>query len=730
MNNRRMIFLAGVILALAALVAYRNSFEAPFVFDDHPSIHGNPTIQRLWPLSGPLSPPANGAGVTGRPVVNLSLAVNYAIGGLEVRGYHVMNLVLHILAGLALWGVLRRTLRSIVGRDRCIPPLGEERRDQAIPPYSNPLVAHAELAAWTMALLWLLHPLLTESVVCVVQRTELLGGLFYLFTLYCFIRATEKPETGNLKPEGSGNSVEKPETAPLSADIDPVFVPAVAGQRDLKPEGKGTFIWQALTVVSCLVGVASKEIVASVPLMALLYDRTFVSGSFRAAWSRRKWLYVAMAATWLLLAWLMLHNQQRGRTVGFGLGISSWEYLLTQCQALTIYLKLSVWPHPLVVDYGVPVVRSLGEVWGRGLFILVLLAGTGVALWRRPVLGFIGAWFFVILAPSSSIIPLTTQTIAEHRMYLPLIAVVVLLVGLGVRWLGRPALFVFLALAAGAGVLTVQRNLVYRDDLTLWLDTVEKYPVNSRALAGVATAHFNRGNLAEARRFYEESLRLDPASAAKQYNMGLALGALGDVDGAIRYYREAIRLVPQYGAAHGNLAAALVQRGDFMEAIPHLKAAIIAMPGLPTTHFTLGQALAGLGRMEGATVAYEEAIRLEPGYAEARLNLGILLAQQGRLADAQAQLTEVVRLHPQAAEGHANLGLVLAEGGRLAEAVASYEEALRLRPDYAMAHYNLGNALIQQQRWAEARGHFAEALRIAPDMEAAREMLERLKDAP
>ncbi|MDI1250192.1 MAG: tetratricopeptide repeat protein [Lacunisphaera sp.] len=694
MRSNRLVLIGGLVLGLAALVAYRNSFEAPFVFDDHPSIHGNPTIQRLWPLSGPLSPPGNGAGVTGRPVVNLSLAVNYALGGFEVRGYHVMNLALHVLAGLTLWGVLRRTLLfGIVG----LPLLS--RQSQATADAGGPsgdsvrrqaptLQANHELAAWTMALLWLLHPLLTESVVCVVQRTEVLGGLFYLLTLYCFIRAAEKAE------------------------------------------GKGTRFWPVLTVLSCLVGVASKEIVASVPLMALLYDRTFVSGSFRAAWARRKGLYLALAATWLLLAWLMLNNQQRGRTVGFGLGLSSWEYLLTQCQALTIYLKLSVWPHPLVVDYGVPVVRSLGEVWGRGLLILALLAGTGVALWRRPVLGFIGAWFFVILAPSSSFIPLTTQTIAEHRMYLPLIAVVVLLVGAAVRWLGRPALFGCLALAAGAGVLTVQRNLVYRDDLTLWLDTVEKYPVNSRALAGVATAHFNRGNLTEARRYYEESLRLDPTSAPKQYNMGLALGALGDVDGAIRYYREAIRLVPQYGAAHGNLAAALVQRGDFMEAIPHLKAAIIAMPDLPTTHFTLGLALVGLGRTDGAMAAYEEAIRLEPGYVEARLNLGILLAQQGRLADAQMQLAEVVRLRPQAAEGHANLGLVQAESGRLAEAMASYEEALRLRPDYAMAHYNLGNALIQQQRWAEARKHFAEAVRIDPDLQAAREMLERLKDAP
>lgn len=712
MRNNRLALLGGLILGLSALVAYRNSFEAPFVFDDHPSIQANPTIRSLWPLSGPLSPPGNGASVTGRPVVNLSLAVNYALGGLEVRGYHVMNLVLHILTGLTLWGVLRRTLRlGVVG----LPLLS--RQSLATADAGRPsgdaarrlapaLQENHELAAWTMALLWLVHPLLTESVVCVVQRTEVLGGLFYLLTLYCFIRAADSADTG--RPEGGRGS-------------DPPSRPV---------KDRSYLIWAILTVLTCLVGMASKEIMASVPLMALLYDRTFVSGSFRTAWQRRKWLYVAMATTWLLLAWLMLNNQQRGRTVGFGLGVTSWEYLLTQCQALTTYLKLSFWPHPLVVDYGAPVVKSLGEVWWRGLIIVALLGGTVAALWRRPVLGFVGAWFFVILAPSSSFIPLTTQTIAEHRMYLPLIAVLVLTVGLGVRWLGRPALIVFLVLATGAGVLTVRRNLDYRDDLTLWLDTVAKHPVNSRALAGVATAYFNRGNLIEARRFYEESLRLDPASAAKQYNLGLALGALGDVDGAIRYYREAIRLVPQYGAAHGNLAAALVQRGEFEEAIPHLKAAIIAMPELPTTHFTLGLAMAGLGRPEGAMVAYEEALRLDPNYAEARLNLGILLAQQGRLPEALTQLTEVVRQQPKLAAAHANLGIALAESGRLTEAVASYDEALRLQPDYAMAHYNLGNALIQQQRWAEARRHFAEAVRIAPDMEAAREMLERLRDAP
>lgn len=664
MKSSRTNLLAGGALVLAALAAYHNSLDVPFIFDDGPSILGNPSIRHLWPLSGPLSPPDGSGGVSGRPLVNLSLAVNYALGGFEVRGYHVMNLALHALAGLTLWGVLRRTLRQ----PGLHPDLGD----------------NAEPAAWVMALLWTVHPLLTESVVCIVQRTEVLGGLFYLLTFHCFIRALE------------------------------------GGPRE-----RG---WQGLTVAVCLLGMAAKEIVATAPVLALLYDRTFVSGTFRAAWVRRKWLYVSMAATWLLLAWLMLHNQQRGRTVGFGLGVSSWEYLLTQCEALVMYLKLSFWPHPLVVDYGTVLVGGIGEVWWQGTLIVALLLGTVAALVRQPKPGFLGAWFFVILAPSSSFVPLTTQTMAEHRMYLPLMAVIALVVGSATVWLGRRAVMGFLVLAIGAGGLTIRRNTDYQDDLTLWRDTVEKSPANSRAHAGLGTAHHDRGNLAEARRHYEESLRLDPASGHKHYNLGLVLDNLGRTDEAIRYYRETLRLMPQHAGAHANLAVILVQRGQSAEAVPHLEAALVQMPDLTGAYHTLGQALTDLGRLPEAAKAYEQALKLNPRYVEARLNLGILLARLDRLDEARKQLREAVRLRPDVAEAHANLGIVLAETGELEAAAACYREALRLRPGYAKAHYNLGNAFIGLQRWSEAKAEFEAAVREQPDFTEAREMLGKLQE--
>ena len=161
-------FLAGGLIVLAAVLAYRDSFSGPFIFDDEHSIQQNPTIGRLWPIWKPLCPPNHGETVTGRPLLNLSFAVNYAVGGLNVRGYHVANLAIHVLAALLLFGILRRTfLLPSNGTFQIATPTG---------------------LAFVIALLWAIHPLQTESVTYIVQRAESLVGLFYLLTLYCFIR--------------------------------------------------------------------------------------------------------------------------------------------------------------------------------------------------------------------------------------------------------------------------------------------------------------------------------------------------------------------------------------------------------------------------------------------------------------------------------------------------------------------------------------------------------------
>src|ERR1019366_1035198 len=285
------------------------------------------------------------------------------------------------------------------------------------------------LLALMVAGLWAVHPLNTEAVTYVSERAESLMGLFYMTTLYFFVR----------------------------------------GEESQRPAG-----WYVLSVIACLLGALTKEVIATAPLVVLLYDRTFCAGSFAGAWKPRWRYYLGLAAAWPLLAYLSLGTGQRG--VGFGNGVGWWSYALTSCRSVVLYLKLSVWPHPLVFDYGTAVVSRPGEVAPYALVLAALLLFSAVALRRWPAAGFACAWFFVILAPTSSVIPLAFQPTAEHRAYLPLLAVVCLGVLCLYRWLGRRGAVLLAALAVLLGWLSFQRNKVYRSELALWSDTVVKQP--------------------------------------------------------------------------------------------------------------------------------------------------------------------------------------------------------------------------------------------------------------
>ena len=283
---------------------------------------------------------------------------------------------------------------------------------------------------------------------------------------------------------------------------------------------------------------ATKETVGTLPLIILLYDRAFVAGSFREALRQRWGFYGLLVLSWLLLGALMTQTQGRGGTVTLGRDVTVWMSLLTQSRAVAMYLQLAIWPHPLVLDYGdfvTDTVTGLGQVLPQFLLISALGGATLYALTRWPKTGFIGAWLFVILAPSSSFIPLLSQMRAEHRMYLPLAAVIVLLVIMLWRLAGRtaPVVVAVLALALGAG--TIARNHDYRTALALWADTALKQPGNPRA----------------------------------HYSLGLELMRTGDRAGAQREYAEAVRLKPTYFAAHLGLAGLLLEEGRTVEAQSH-----------------------------------------------------------------------------------------------------------------------------------------------------------------
>lgn len=450
-------------LILAVLTAYSNSLASPFVFDDLSGISGNPHVKS--PGWGLLGSPEPRAAAEGRPLVGLSFALNHALGGLEVSGYHAANLAIHLGAVLVLFGMLRRTS-------------------------GEPWTAGA------IALLWAVHPLQTASVTYLSQRAESLMGLLYLSALY-------------------GLAAGRPRLALLASAL----------------------------------GMAAKEVMATAPLALLLYDRCFLSGSFREAWRARRPFYLALASTWLILA-ACLAGGTRFKWGGF-LSFSPWEYAGSQPGVLLHYLRLCFWPHPLVLDYAWAPARGAREILPQAAVLLLLL---GASLWllrRRPALGFPAAAFFLVLAPTS-LMP-QKDLAFEHRMYLPLAAVITLAVlGLKAALPRSPAAGLVLAAALCLGLRTRMRNEDYASPVRLWSLTAAQRPQNARA-------HTNLGVLlgpAEPGRALAHLARaaaLAPGDPVVMNNLANGYARLGELALAIQNAREAARLAPGNPVIRRNL---------------------------------------------------------------------------------------------------------------------------------------------------------------------------------
>jgi protein O-mannosyl-transferase len=646
-DRRTTILVAIVLLAGAASVVYCASLNSPFVFDDSGSVTDNPSIVRLWPLwgnaehSGPLTPPAD-LPTSGRPLVNLSLAINYYFGELNPIGYHVFNLIVHVLSALLLMAIVWRTLR--------LDYFGG-RFDRA-----------AGSLALIVALLWTLHPLQTETVVYVTQRTELMVGFFYLATLYASFRYWAAASS--------------------------------AGRK----------VWLALATTACLAGMACKEVMVTAPVIVLLFERTFITGSFRRAMQKSWPLYVGLFLSWTLLLYLN-YNAPRSDTAGFArashIGLPAYAWWLTQTKVLLLYLKLAIWPWPLSIHYGTPYLQSLGAAWPWVAGVTVLAIATLVLLWRFSAVGFVGGWVLIILSPTL-VVPIITEVAAERRMYLPLAAIMTLLV-VGGYWLvqrlapwparvagkrksslrwpevlaGAAAFLVALVL----GAVSVRRLAAYDDALTLWQDNVIHQPDDP-------LAHNNLGN---------------------------ALLSIGRNREAIEHYQQALQLKPNYTDARIDLGIALSQEGRYEEAIEIFQNVLQAEPGHPEVHCNLGVALAKCGKLEEAIKEYQKALRLKPDYFNAYYNLGNSLSAAGRPQEAIVQYLQALRLDPKDSRAHYNLGNEYQQTGQLDKAIQHFQAALRLRPNFPEAHNNLASALLHAGRAQEAVEHYQQAVQQRPD---------------
>lgn len=602
------------VLILAAIAAaYANSFNGPFVLDDQASVVQNRDIRDLGRLDRVLAPLPDSP-VAGRPLVNLTFALNYAAGGLDVTLYHAVNFAWHVACAWLLFGVIRRTLEL---------PRVEGR--VSIP------AADAALAA---TLLWAVHPVNSEVVDYITQRTESMMAFCLLLALYAAIRAH------------------------------------TAAHR----------WWMPVAVVACLAGTVCKETIAVAPLLVALHDRIFVFASWREALRMRQRLYLGLATSWIVLAGLVSAGP-RAAVSGAGSGVTPWTYLVNQAAMIVEYLGLTVWPARLVVFYGWPEMVPLADVLPQACAVVVLLAATGVALVKAPPLGYLGAWFFITLAPTSSIIPIATEVGAERRMYLPLMALAVLVVtvldSIARRFVRGSAPRVAVAVPVTLGVValaaaTIQRNTEYASALRLAQTVVDRRPTpvayhilgEQLALAGRTAeaetalrtsvklgntrAAFQLGALlVDARRFPEAAQPLEAfvASASVRQRLRwleppridvlsarLMLAQIAAADSrwpdAAAQSREILSAVPRHPEAQRILALAFFNTRQWPEAVDALSAYLATRPGDVRARTELGVAYVALERFDAAVTEFRRALEVDPNDAQARRLLDLAIADQ------------------------------------------------------------------------------------------------------
>lgn len=650
---RTILYLAPLIIVFAGFLAYQNSFTGPFIFDDKAGITGNESIKDIGT--------ALRLNFSQRPILYLSLAINYALGGLEPWPYHLLNLVIHILAGLALYGIVRRTL--------------------LLPPFRERFEGAAPFLGLVSSLIWLVHPLQTAAVTYVIQRTESLMGMFYLITLYCFLRGA---------------------TAEKSA----------------------RYGWYAASVAACALGMGSKEVMVTAPLIILLYDRVFIAPSWRNLLGQRWWFYAGLAASWLILAGPLTYAFQdsspataqtagqtpatavppsAGPSAGFGMpNLTPREYALTQTKVIFIYAGLALWPNSLCLDYGPasrdtptpsgwPVSTSFdGEIMFFVIVLAIFLAGTIWALFRKPWLGFLGAWFFVILAPSSSIMPIN-DLVFEHRMYLSLAALAVLFVVGGhallreVKELQQQPFLPYLELGLAGLIILVltwrtwDRNHDYRTEVSIWQDTVDKAPTNFRANQNLGAELAKQGKLDEAANYLTKAVKLRPVDPVSQADLGVVRKNQGRFVEAYEHLYTAVLFEPNQATALDQLGLVCFQLNKLDKAESFIQRSL-SQAKRPSTYLHLGMVQAARKKFPEAIMNLSIAVKQNPNDADAAYLLGFTYRRAGQPEKALVYLSRAKELQPPSCKILRSLGYAHEQMKQLKEAASCYRASLSLNP--------------------------------------------------
>jgi tetratricopeptide (TPR) repeat protein len=605
---------------------YSNTLEAPFILDDLTNIQNNTHIRLSRLTLGEIAEAGFRSGSSYRPVAKISFALNYYFHQYNLLGYHLVNILIHMATGILLYFLVKATLN--------LPTLRSKYETYRWLPFLS-------------ALIWIVHPLHTQSVTYIVQRMNSMTALFYILSLFLYVKA-----------------------------------------RTAEEKRKRWTLFSAC-ILSGLLALGSKENAATLPFFIVLYEWYFFQ-DLSKDWLRKNLKYfLGMAVLIGLIAFIYLGANPWEKLASIrdfaNREFTFTERVLTQFRVVIHYISLLIFPHPsrLNLDYDFPLSHSLTDPITT-LFCMAAIAGLiGLAIYlakKERLLSFCIFWFLGNLVIESSFIPLAV--IFEHRTYLPSMLVSLAAVTLACRYIKLKWLKVgvLCAVLLVSSVWTYHRNSIWKDEATIWRDCVAKSPNKPRPRLNLAMALDSKGRLKEAMTHFYEALRIKPDFWEAHYDLARALVRQERVEEGISHYYEALRINPDFAEAHYNLGGALMLQERFEEAISHYYKAVEIKPDYAEAHTNLGIALERQGRPDEAIKHYSEALRIEPNFAQAHYNLGNVLMRQGKTEEAVRYYYKALRINPDYLQSHYNLGVALAMKGDRKGAAYHFSQVLRIDP--------------------------------------------------
>jgi tetratricopeptide (TPR) repeat protein len=699
-----------IFIVLLAVLAYSNTLGAPFQFDEESLISENPIIKDLGYILNPSeAKELPEYGIFRRRYVGfVSFALNYRIHGLDVTGYHVFNILLHILNALLVYAFVLLIFST--------PHLG-----------ASSLRKHSRFIALVSGLVFVLHPVQIEAVTYVYQRMASLVCFFYILTLVLYAKFR-------------------------------------LASMDKGAEKRPLLVYYLPAVVCIILAVKTKEPALTLPFAVMLYEYFFFSGPKKA----RILLILPLFLPLILYPLALNESGLSMGTVLFGADSdvseivsrstfdsehlnpseTRWEYLVTQPRVAVTYLRLLFFPvnQNFIYDYYRSESLFEQEVL---LSLLLLISILGLAVYSYfqsrtrnagyRIIAFGIIWFFLTLSVESSIIPLPF-VITEYRLYLPGVGIimavltgVVMVTRKIVSGRSKAIVTAFLVLIPVVfGAYTYARNNVWRTNISLWEDVVRKSPRDGRARNNLGKAYNEAGMHEKASHHLQKAISLSPMSHKAHNNLGVAYRSMGMAEKAIEHLQFAIRLKPDFITAYINLGNAYHTEGLNDKAIEQYNIALDRSPNHAESHYNIGIAYAAVGQVSQAIEHYKSAIELDPKNFDAYNNLGVIYMSEGMVENAIEYFKIVLRLSPDYENAYFNLGEAFWTKGLADEAIKNYKAFLRCRPDYAEAHYNIGLAYEAKGLTDKAEDHYRRVLTLNPDYEEAQRLLEKVnkKDIP